>query len=213
MSVTIVKSWQCLVMFNCLNIKTIFSGYIFWWICSRNNHSPCIIGLIQGSANKTTFLHRHHLNTRTMVKVTWYIRYTLCFVFLSGQYIISLLSISVIFIQHFLWLHHWHWGIIPREIWNPLSKTVLNKCSLIWNKGPVKICHDDVIKWKHFPHHWPFVRGIHYSPEDSPHKGQWCRALMFSLICAWTNGWANNGDADDSRCHHTHYDVTAMKWP
>ena len=24
--------------------------------------------------------------------------------------------------------------------------------------------HDDVIKWKHFPRHWPFVRGIHRSP-------------------------------------------------
>ena len=23
--------------------------------------------------------------------------------------------------------------------------------------------HDDVIKWKHFPHHWPLVRGIHRS--------------------------------------------------
>ena len=30
----------------------------------------------------------------------------------------------------------------PRELWNPLSKstkTVLSKCSLIWNKGPVNI--------------------------------------------------------------------------
>ena len=33
--------------------------------------------------------------------------------------------------------------------------------------------HDDVIKWKHFPHHWPFVRGIHRSPVNSPHKCQW----------------------------------------
>ena len=24
-------------------------------------------------------------------------------------------------------------------------------------------CHDDVIKWKHFPHYWPFMRGIHRS--------------------------------------------------
>ena len=32
--------------------------------------------------------------------------------------------------------------------------------------------HDDVIKWKHFPCHWPFVRGIHRSPVNSPHKGQ-----------------------------------------
>ena len=39
--------------------------------------------------------------------------------------------------------------------------------------------HDDVIKWKHFPRHWPFVRGIHRSPVNSPHKGQWHGALMF----------------------------------
>ena len=29
-------------------------------------------------------------------------------------------------------------------------------------------CHDDVIKWKHFPRHWPFVRGIH-RPRWIPH--------------------------------------------
>ena len=44
--------------------------------------------------------------------------------------------------------------------------------------------HDDVIKWNHFPRYWPVVRGIHRSPVNSPHKGQWRRALMFSLICA-----------------------------
>ena len=44
--------------------------------------------------------------------------------------------------------------------------------------------HDDVIKWKYFPRYWPFVRGIHRSPVNSPHKGQWRGALMFSLICA-----------------------------
>ena len=65
--------------------------------------------------------------------------------------------------------------------------------------------HDDVVKWKHSLHHWPFVRGIHRWPVNSPHKGQWRRALMFSLICAWTNSWANNREADDLRryynCH------------
>ena len=45
--------------------------------------------------------------------------------------------------------------------------------------------HADVIKWKHFPHYWPFVKGIHQSLVNSPHKGQWCGAMMFSLICAW----------------------------
>ena len=46
------------------------------------------------------------------------------------------------------------------------------------------VSHDDVIKWKHFPCHWPFVRGISRSPVNSPHKGQWRGDLMFSLICA-----------------------------
>ena len=30
--------------------------------------------------------------------------------------------------------------------------------------------HDDVIKWKHFPRYWPFVRGIHRSPMNSPQR-------------------------------------------
>ena len=70
--------------------------------------------------------------------------------------------------------------------------------------------HDDVIKWKHFPRNWPFVRWIHRSPMNVPHKGQWRGALMFSSICAWTNGWANNRDAGDLRRHCAHYDVTVM---
>ena len=70
--------------------------------------------------------------------------------------------------------------------------------------------HDDVIKWKHFPRYWPFVRGIHRSPVNSPHKGQWCGALMFSLICTRINGWVNNGEAGDLRRHRAHYDVTVM---
>ena len=45
--------------------------------------------------------------------------------------------------------------------------------------------YDDVIKWKHFPRHWPFVWGIHRSPVNSPHKGQLRGALMFSLIFDW----------------------------
>ena len=70
--------------------------------------------------------------------------------------------------------------------------------------------HDDVIKWKHFPRYWPFVRGIHRSPVNSPHKGQWCGALMFSLICVWINGWVNNSQAGDVRRYRAHYDVTVM---
>ena len=70
--------------------------------------------------------------------------------------------------------------------------------------------HDDVIKWKHFPRNWPFVRGIHRFPVNSPHKGRWRGALMFSLICVWINGWVNNGEAGDLRRYRAHYDVTVM---
>ena len=68
--------------------------------------------------------------------------------------------------------------------------------------------------WRHqmetFPRCWPFVRGIHRSPVNSPHKGQWPRALMFSLICVWINGWINNREAGDLRRHRTHCDVIVM---
>ena len=77
--------------------------------------------------------------------------------------------------------------------------------SLTWVLGKY---HDDVIKWKHFPRYWPFVWRIHRSPVNSPHKGKWRGALMFSPICAWINGWANNREAGDLRRHRTHYDVT-----
>ena len=35
------------------------------------------------------------------------------------------------------------------------------------------------------------------SPVNSPHKGQWRGALMFSFICVWINGWVNNRKAGE----------------
>ena len=75
-----------------------------------------------------------------------------------------------------------------------------------------KIIHDDVIKWKHFPRYWPFVRGIHWSrwiPRTKASDAElW--ALMFSLIYVWINGWVNNSEADDLRRYRGHYDVNVM---
>ena len=88
-------------------------------------------------------------------------------------------------------------GCVPFPVTSP-APLVLN-----W-------AHDDVIKWKHFPRYWPFVRGIHRSPVNSPYKGQWCGALMFSFICAWINGWANIREAGDLRPHRAHYDIIVM---
>ena len=43
-----------------------------------------------------------------------------------------------------------------------------------------------------------------------PHKGQSRGALIFSLICAWINGWINNREAGDFRRQQAQYDVTVM---
>ena len=55
-----------------------------------------------------------------------------------------------------------------------------------------------------------FVRRIHRSPVNFPHKGHWRGALVFSLISARINGRVNNREAGDLRGHCTHYDVTIM---
>ena len=47
-------------------------------------------------------------------------------------------------------------------------------------------------------------------PVNSPHKGQWRGALMFSLICTRIYGWVNNGEAGDFRRNRAHYDVIVV---
>ena len=81
---------------------------------------------------------------------------------------------------------------------------------LWFHKIEITYLRDDVIKWKQFPRYWPFVRWIHRSPVNSPHKGQWRGALMFSLICAWINGSVNNRKAGDLRSYCAHYDVIVI---
>ena len=51
--------------------------------------------------------------------------------------------------------------------------------------------HNDVTIWKHFPRYCPFVRGIHRSPVDTPHKGTVARTFDVSLLSVWTNCWTN----------------------
>ena len=93
-------------------------------------------------------------------------------------------------------------------------------CLFLWYRFVVKSYenasmpwshHDDVIKWKHFPRYWPFVRGIHRSPVNSAHKDQWRGTLMFSLTCVWINDWVNNREAGDLRRHRGHYDINVMR--
>ena len=126
------------------------------------------------------------------------------------------------YLDHYHWnkrSSHWqpscHW--LHRRLleWQPWVHPVTSSLSIWRPFGFSDLVahfqvHDDVIKWKHFLRYWPFARGIHRAPVNSPHKGHWRGALMFSLICAWINGWVNTGEAGDLRCHRAHYDVIAM---
>ena len=51
--------------------------------------------------------------------------------------------------------------------------------------------YDDVIKWKHFRVTGLFLGEIHRSPVKQRPVTQ---SFDVSLICAWTNSWANNGE-------------------
>ena len=99
------------------------------------------------------------------------------------------------------------WELLLKFHTGPCSmqnyKTIVELRNKSWRNVIHNIwAHDDVIKWKHFPRYWTFV-----------HRGQRRGALMFSLICAWINGWVNNHGAHYLRRHRAHYDVTVMlRW-
>ena len=111
-----------------------------------------------------------------------------------------------------------------KQDWNYLTSAILaNRRCFIQSVNPIRLYimfrsdkvgrHDDVIKWKPFPRYWQFVRGIHRPLVNSPHKGQWRRAFMFSLICVPINGWENNREAGDLRRYRAHYVVIVMNIP
>ena len=128
----------------------------------------------------------------------------------------NLQDIYISYGSEYHWLHTPTHPILGVGWWRRMGNDLESFDSRIKYAIPliVKMCnqgnHDDVIKWKHFPHYCPFVRGIHRSPVNSQHKGQWRKALMFSLICAWTSGWVTNRETGDLRRHRAHYDIIVM---
>ena len=116
----------------------------------------------------------------------------------------DIISLHALIMQDVSKLYHLSYYILHR------NKTEFGLGSSQHGRRGRPVNHDDVIKWKHFPRYWPFVREIHQSLVNFPHKGQWHGALMFSLICAGMNGWVNNCNAGDLRRHRAHYDVIVM---
>ena len=97
----------------------------------------------------------------------------------------------------------------PTAYFNSLFRLTANRyqsscgCGLIVNSW-----------WRHqmeaFSALLAFCAGNSPVPVNSPHKGQWRRAFMFSLIWTSTNGSVNNREAGDLRRHRAHYDVIVM---
>ena len=71
-----------------------------------------------------------------------------------------------------------------------------------------------ITRWRHqmetFSALLAIYTGIHRSPVNSLHKGQWRGSLMLSLVCARINGRINNLDAGDLIRHRAHYDAIVM---
>ena len=83
--------------------------------------------------------------------------------------------------------------------------------SSCWKKRTRSSCiYNDIIKWKHFSALLVLCEGNHRSPVCPPHKCQCHKALMFSLMYACTNDWANIPDVGGLRHHGSHCDATVM---
>ena len=67
---------------------------------------------------------------------------------------------------------------------------VLDKRIWIWSKH----LYNGVIKWKTNPRYWPFVRGIHRSPVNSPHKAS--DAELWCFLCSPLNKHSSKQSLD-----------------
>ena len=98
-----------------------------------------------------------------------------------------------------LWSDQWQLSCQIDDLLFSVSRYGVGLCTWRCSYLTSPSTHDGVIKWKHFPRYWPFVRGIHRSPVSSPHKGQWRGAFMFSLkewlskqSWGWCSLWRHN---------------------
>ena len=114
-----------------------------------------------------------------------------------------------IYIESGPWLSEWKFGFrltVPIFSKFPAIHTHITQKTKYWMPF--------LTWWRHYMETFfallALCGWIHQAPVDFPHKGQWREALMFFLICAWTNDWANNRDGGNLRCHHALYGVAVM---
>ena len=54
----------------------------------------------------------------------------------------------------------------------PIARDDVTHLVNVWlvRRRLFSLAYDDIIKWKQLPRYWPFVRGIHRSPVNSPQR-------------------------------------------
>ena len=88
-----------------------------------------------------------------------------------------------------------HWSRVPHIYVNGLGHFRFKDQGSGLSPVHRRIWHDDIMKWETFPRYWSYCEGNPPVTSGFPPRSQWRGTLIFSLICAWTNGSANNRDA------------------
>ena len=91
----------------------------------------------------------------------------------------------------------WHWFLLRKFVTAAIT---------------VRATHDDVIRWKHFPRHWPLCgefAGHRRIPLTKASDAElWC--FLWSELEQTVE--VNNREAGDLIRHRSHYNVTVMRW-
>ena len=110
-----------------------------------------------------------------------------------------------------IWVVSWaYWSL---SLWQQLMAWQLFDATMLTSSGVHQVVHVTPW-WRHQMQIFSTLLALCVG--NSPVTGESLsqrpvmRTLMFSLICAWINGWVNNREAGDLRCHHAHYDVIVM---
>ena len=80
---------------------------------------------------------------------------------------------------------------------------IWSTCEFDYNVIQYSMIFHTALHWKHFPCYWPFAPGIHRSPVNSLHKGQWRGSFdVFYDLCLnkpW--GWRFEMPSRPLWCH------------
>ena len=112
-----------------------------------------------------------------------------------------------------------HWVVVHSlgRVCYGIILSIKSNSSTWWGCQAKHSCHrrgrlkwdDNVVKWKHFPRYWPFVRGSHrwISLTKASDAELW---YFFDLRLNKPLSKHSTRDVGDLKCHRAHHDVTII---